>query len=254
VICTPHLGAATDEAQTNVAIAIAEQMVAYFTRGEIQNAVNFPSVSAEVLGIIQPYLILAEKLGKFQTQLVKGAIQEISIEYSGEILKYNLAPITLSVLKGILDPILREGVNYISAPFIAKERGIRVVESRSSEVKDYTSLIKLCVKTQQEQSCTAGTIYGRQEPRIVRINEFILDVIPEGHMLVLYNVDKPGVLGNIGTTLGASGVNIARLHLSRDKVDGKAMVAISTDSVVSGDVLKKLRALPNMISVTDLEM
>ena len=254
VICTPHLGAATDEAQTNVAIAIAEQMVAYFTRGEIQNAVNFPSVSAEVLGIIQPYLILAEKLGKFQTQLVKGAIQEISIEYSGEILKYNLAPITLSVLKGILDPILREGVNYISAPFIAKERGIRVVESRSSEVKDYTSLIKLCVKTPQEQSCTAGTIYGRQEPRIVRINEFILDVIPEGHMLVLYNVDKPGVLGNIGTTLGASGVNIARLHLSRDKVDGKAMVAISTDSVVSGDVLKKLRALPNMISVTDLEM
>jgi len=254
VICTPHLGAATDEAQVNVAIAIAEQMVAYFTRGEIQNAVNFPSVSAEVLGIIQPYLILAEKLGKFQTQLVKGAIQEISIEYSGEILKYNLAPITLSVLKGILDPILREGVNYISAPFIAKERGIRVVESRSSEVKDYTSLIKLCVKTPQEQSCTAGTIYGRQEPRIVRINEFILDVIPEGHMLVLYNVDKPGVLGNIGTTLGASGVNIARLHLSRDKVDGKAMVAISTDSVVSGDVLKKLRALPNMISVTDLEM
>ncbi|MCK9274715.1 MAG: phosphoglycerate dehydrogenase [Syntrophales bacterium] len=254
VICTPHLGASTDEAQRNVAIAIAEQIVEYLTSGEIKNAVNFPSVTAKTLKLIQPYLILSEKLGKFQSQILSGGIEEVIIEFSGEILNYNVAPLTISFLKGILTPILKENINYINAPLIAKDRGIRVIESKSTEVKDYTSMITATVKTAKETSVAAGAIFGRQDPRIVRINKFILDVIPEGHMILLYNHDKPGVIGNMGVILGDSGVNIARLHLSRELVDGKALVVLSTDTLVSEEVLKKLKELPNVISIARIEM
>ena len=254
VICTPHLGASTDEAQINVAIAIAEQIVNFLTKGEIKNAVNFPSISAELLTVIQPYLDLAEKLGKFEAQLVKGGIKEVTVEYSGDILNYNVAPITLSLLKGLLTPILNENINYINAPVVARDRGIKVVESKSSEAKDYTSMISLTLKTSEEVSYAAGTIFGRQDLRIVRVNKFTVEVIPEGHMLVITNNDKPGVIGNIGTTLGNNSVNIARLHLSREQVDQKALVVLSTDTMVSEDVLSKLRSLPNIISVTQLEM
>ncbi|MBM4270967.1 MAG: phosphoglycerate dehydrogenase [Deltaproteobacteria bacterium] len=254
VICTPHLGASTDEAQINVAIAIAEQIANFLTKGEIKNAVNFPSISAELLSVIQPYLDLGEKLGKFEAQLVKGGIKEVTVEYSGEILNYNVAPITISLLKGLLTPILNENINYINAPVVARDRGIRVVESKSSEPKDYTSMITLTVKTSEEVGYAAGTIFGRMDPRIVRVNQFTVEVIPEGHMLVVSNYDKPGVIGNIGTTLGNNNVNIARLHLSREQVDQKALVVLTTDTMVTEDVLSKMRNLPNIISVTQLEM
>ncbi len=257
VICTPHLGASTDEAQINVAIAVAEQVADYLTKGEIRNAVNFPSVSGELLNIIQPYLELAEKLGQFQAQLVSGGIKEVLVEYSGEILNYNVAPLINSLMKGLLTPILKENVNYINAPVVAKERGIKVVESRSSETQAYTSMISVTVKTQNETSYTAGALFGRQDPRIVRINKFAMDAIPEGHMLVVYNNDRPGVIGNIGTTMGKNNVNIARLHLSlnREQAEtGQALVVLTTDTMVTPDILKKLRELPHVISVTQVEM
>ncbi|MGZ6225924.1 MAG: ACT domain-containing protein, partial [Syntrophales bacterium] len=166
----------------------------------------------------------------------------------------NVAPITISLIKGLLTPILNENVNYINAPVVAKERGIRVVESKSSEAKDYTSMISLTIKTSEETSYAAGTIFGRQDPRIVRVNKFTVEVIPEGHMLVISNYDKPGVIGNLGTTLGNNNVNIARLHLSREQIDGKALVVLMTDTMVHEDVLDKLRKLPNIISVIQLEM
>jgi len=254
VICTPHLGASTDEAQTNVAIAVAHQIVDYLNTGEIKNAVNFPSISAEMAALLNPYLTLAEKLGQFQAQIVSGGIEEVSIDYAGKILEYNLAPVTISLLKGLLTPILGENVNYINAPVIAKERGIKVVESKHSEISDYKSMISLTVKTSKEEQYASGTLFGQRDPRIVRINKFVLDVIPEGNMLVLYNSDKPGVIGNIGTALGNSDINIARLHLSRELVDGKALVVLSTDSVLTKDVLQKLKDLPHVISVTPVEM
>ncbi len=254
VICTPHLGASTDEAQVNVAISIAEQISAYLTTGEINGAVNFPAVSAEILSVIQPYLTLAEKLGKFQAQIVPGAIEAVEIEFSGEILNYNVAPITISLLKGLLTPILNESVNYINAPLIAKERGIRVAEVKSTEVKDYTSMISVTVKTAKEEAFVAGAIFGRHEPRIVRINRFTVEVIPTGRLFVVYNNDKPGVIGNIGVTLAESGVNISHLNLSREQIDGRAMVILGTDSVVFPDVIDKLRSLPNILSVNELEM
>ena len=254
VICTPHLGASTDEAQTNVAIAVAEQIVAYLMTGEIKNAINFPSISGEMMHVMQPYLTLAEKLGMFKSQLVSGAIQEVTVEYSGEILNYNVAPVTISLLKGLLTPILNETVNYINAPVVAKERGIKVVESRSSEIGDFTNLINLTVKTSQGVTSAAASLFGRKDYRIVRINKFTMEVIPEGHMLVLYNSDKPGVIGNIGTTLGNNNVNIARLHLGREQVDQHALVVLSTDSAVPEDVLQKLRNLPHVIAVKSLKM
>jgi D-3-phosphoglycerate dehydrogenase len=152
VICTPHLGASTDEAQRNVAIAIAEQIVDFLTKGEIRNAVNFPSVSAEVLVSIQPYLTLAEKLGRFEAQIVKGGIEEVDVEFCGEILNYNVAPITIAFLKGLLTPILNANINFINAPVIAKERKIKVVESKSSEMKDYSSMISVTIKTTEESA------------------------------------------------------------------------------------------------------
>ncbi len=139
-----------------MAIAIAEQICAYLTTGEIKGAVNFPSVSAELLAVIRPYLNLAEKLGKFEAQLVSGAIKEVVIEYSGEILNYNVAPITISLLKGLLTPILNESVNYINAPLIAKERGINVIEAKSSEMKDYTSMISVTIKTAKDETYCRG--------------------------------------------------------------------------------------------------
>jgi D-3-phosphoglycerate dehydrogenase len=237
-----------------VAIAIAEQIVNFLTKGEIKNAVNFPSVSAELLAVIQPYITLAEKMGTFEAQLVKGGVNEVTVEYSGDVLNYNIAPITISLLKGLLTPILNENVNYINAPLIAKERGIRVVESKSSASKDYTSMIALTVKTAREAAYAAGTIFGRQDLRIVRVNKFTVEVIPEGHMLVVSNYDKPGVIGNLGTTLGKNNVNIARLHLSREQIDGEALVVLTTDTMVHEEALDKLRNLPNIISVTQLEM
>jgi len=254
VICTPHLGAATDEAQRNVAIAIAEQIADFLTKGEIRNAINFPSVSAELLTHIQPYLTLAEKLGTFEAQIVKGGIEEVAVEYAGDIVNYNVAPLTIALLKGLLTPILNANINFINAPFIAKERNIKVVESKSSEVKDFTSMISVTIRTTEEKSFAAGAIFGKQDPRIVRIEKFSMEVIPEGHMIVLYNNDKPGVIGNIGTTLGNNGINIARFQLSREHVDGKALVVLSTDTVVPPDILKKLRELPNVLSLTQLEM
>jgi D-3-phosphoglycerate dehydrogenase len=254
VVCTPHLGASTDEAQKNVAIAVANQIVDYLNRGEIRHAVNFPSISAEMAALLHPYLNLAEKLGQFQAQIVSGGITEATIEYGGEILDYNLAPLTISFLKGLLTPMLKENVNYINASLLAKERGIKVVESRRSEISDYQNMISVTVKTTKEERYAAGTIFGRRDPRIVRIDKFVLDVIPGGNMLVLYNYDKPGVIGNIGLTLGNIGINIARLHLSREIGDGTALVVLSTDNLVSKEVLKELKELQHVISVTLVEM
>lgn len=254
VVCTPHLGASTDEAQINVAIAVAEQIVAYFLTNEIKNAVNFPSINKEFLNIIQPYISLAEKLGGFHSQIAKGAIEEVTVEYSGEIINYDVAPLTVALLKGLLSPILNEAVNYINAPVIAKERGIKFSEVKSTHIGDYTSMIAITTKGTQGKHYTAATLFGKQAARIVRLDKFTLDVIPEGHMLCIYNNDMPGVIGNIGELLGSNGINIARLHLSRDEEKKEALLVLSTDTPVGGKVLEKLCSLPHVLSVTTLEM
>ena len=254
VILTPHLGASTEEAQESVALLIAEQMAEYLLQGTIRNAVNVPSVSAEVLATIKPYLDLAERLGSFQAQFEPSGIQEVAVEYSGQVAEFNVAPITVALIKGLLESLVEEGVNYVNAPVIARERGIRIIEYKTSTAEDFTSLIRLKVKTPKGEGLVAGTIFGKKDPRIVRVNQFPIEAIPEGHMLLLNTNDQPGVIGNIGVNLGQNGVNIGRMQFGRELKEGRSLVLLNTDSKVDIGVIEKLKALPNIISVTQLEI
>ncbi len=254
VILTPHLGASTEEAQESVALLIAEQMVDYLLLGTIRSAVNVPSVSSEVLMIINPYLDLSERMGKFLGYLEPSGIEEVTIEYSGQIADLNVAPISIALLKGLLTPYVEEGVNYVNAPLLAKDRGIRVVENKASIAEDFTSLIRVKAKTAKGESLIAGTIFGKKNPRIVRVNQFAIEAIPEGHLLMLFTDDQPGVIGNIGMNLGQKGINIGRMQFGRELKEGRSLVILNTDSKVGAEGIKELKALPNIISVSQLEI
>ena len=248
VILTPHLGASTAEAQENVAIAIAEQIVEYLVKGTIRNAVNVPSVPAELLASLSPYITLAEKLGSFQGQILKGGIEEVTVEYSGDVVSYDVTAVTVAAIKGLLDQVMDQQVNFVNAPFVAKERGIKVIEIKSSRAIDFASSITIKVKTKETESLVEGALFGKKEPRIVRIDKFFLDAVPEGYLLVLYNYDKPGVIGNIGALLGSGNINIARLHLGRQAVGGEAVSVWNMDTPLQAELLSKLIKLPHIIS------
>jgi D-3-phosphoglycerate dehydrogenase len=253
IVLTPHLGASTAEAQTKVGLAIAEQIVDFLVNGVVNNAVNMPSVSLEALSVMKPYINLAEKLGVLQGQLCKGGVKEVHIEYDGEVAELDTPPITVSALKGFLTPMMDVVVSHVNAPVIAKERGIKVVESKSSEAKDYTSSITMTVKTEDGVSQVSGTIFGREEPRIVNVNGVTIDIVPEGHMLVSENKDKPGFIGSMCSILGDNGVNIGRLHLGREAIGGRAIVFTSVDSPVPPDVIDQIANLSDIISVAQVK-
>ena len=248
VITTPHLGASTDEAQLNVAIAVAEQMVDFLARGIIRYAVNVPSVSPELLKALRPYLTLGEKLGSLQVQMLATLPQEVHVEYGGEVTQYDVAPLTLAVLKGILTPMMESSVNYVNAPVIARERGIKVVESKSSRASDFASSITVKVKTEQKELEVEGAIFGNNNPRIVRINSFYLEAVPEGYILILNNRDVPGVIGAVGTLLGQKGINIASMELGREKAGGMAISFFHVDDAVPKETLEALRNLPSIVT------
>ena len=248
-ICTPHLGASTEEAQLNVARAVAEQLVDYLVKGVARNAVNVPFVPADILPKVQPYLGLAEKMGSFLAQIYEGALVSVTIEYCGEVADLDPAPITTAVLKGLLNPILEEAVNYVNAPFIAKDRGIEVKEVKSSDNKDYPSLIKVTASSGKKSFSVSGALYFKKDPRIVAVDNFRVEVVPEGDMLVTSNDDRPGVIGNLGTALGKNGINIARMQFGRDEKGGKAISVISIDAAPSKEVIAELNKLPNVLSV-----
>ncbi len=253
-ICTPHLGASTEDAQENVAIAVSHQIVDYLLYGTIRNAVNFPSVSSDVLPIMQPYINLAESMGGFLSQVFEGGIESITIEYRGEVTGLSLEPITVAALKGILTPILEETVNYINAPLIAKERGIEVKEMTTGDAGDYHSMMIIRIKSGSKESAVAGVLYGKKYPRIISINSFPVEVIPEGEMLILSNNDKPGVIGGIGTILSRHKINIARMQFGREKKGGKAISVVSVDAPVSKDIVSEIKKLPNVLSVKQIHL
>ncbi len=254
IVCTPHLGASTEEAQENVAIAIAQQVVDYLINGEIRNAVNLPAVSPDLLLFLRPYLRLGEKLGSFLGQISNYAIEEVMIEYLGEIGSYGTKPITVSILKGLLTPFVGETVNFVNAPVMAKERGIRVTESVSESAEDYASLISLTVRSKMEQNYIAGTLFGRKELRIVKLNDFFIEAIPEGTILLINNYDRPGVIGNIGMALGSRGINIATMQFGRDRMGGMAISLLHLDSPLPPGMLGEILRLPNIISVRQIEL
>jgi len=253
-ICTPHLGAATKEAQENVALAVAEQMVDFLVKDVVRFAVNLPSVSPELLPKLQPYITLAERIGSFLGQTVEGGLEEITLTYSGEAAELDTAPISLSALKGLLSPILEEPVNAVNAPEIAKERGIVVNEAKRSDAGNFSSLLSIKVKTAVETRCITGAIFNKTEPRFVEIDGMSLEVLPKGTMLYLFNEDQPGFIGSLGDLLAKNKINISRMQLGRESAGGKAISVVGIDSDASSALLEAIKALPHVISVKQVKI
>lgn len=252
VILTPHLGASTGEAQEKVAEMIARQMADYLVKGVITNAVNFPSISPEVMAQIRPYLDLGERMGAMMGQLIRH-LHDVTITYSGDVANYDTRPLTHAVLKGLLGSYTDQPVNYVNAPSMAKDKGIKVQETISRETHDYTTLIKVRLEGHEEKlNDIWGTIFGKKNPRIVRLGRIYMDGIPEGSILVIQNHDKPGVIGNIGHTLARHEINIGRFQLGRR--DGQALCMVNIDSPVEERVIEEIRALPNIISVRQISL
>jgi D-3-phosphoglycerate dehydrogenase len=254
VIATPHLGASTDEAQENVAVAVTNQIVDYLQSGTIRNAVNVPAVEAEVLVRLRPYLTLAEKLGSFLSQITKGGVLEVAVDYIGELTNYDTVPLTVSLTKGMLTPIVGDEVNFVNAPLLAKERDIKISESRRSEAEDFTSLINIRMRTTEHENMVSGTTFGKQDPRIVRINDFRMEAPLEGHLLLIYNIDTPGTIGAIGTCLGHHRINIATMDVGQVLERGQNIILLRTDTPVPLEVYQELLGLKNVTFVQRLEL
>jgi D-3-phosphoglycerate dehydrogenase len=248
VVVTPHLGASTEEAQSQVAIAIAQQVADLLLRGVVRHAVNAPSVDPDLLRELAPYLGLAVKLGSFLGQLAEGRMAEVRLTYAGEIGSHAVEPLTVTFLRGLLGVILEENVTDVNAPYLARQRGLRVVEAKTPVSEDYASLVTAEVLTDRGQWQVAGALFHRREPRIVQVDGFDLEAHAAGWMVVLTNDDVPGVIGRIGTLFGAHGINIAGMQLGRQRPGGRAVSILSLDTTVPDTVLAELRALPSIRS------
>ena len=246
VVATPHLGASTSEAQEKVAEQVAEQIADYLLTGAVVNALNMPSVTAEEASRLKPYLTLAGQLGSFAGQVTETGIKAVTIEYDGHVAALNTRALTGVVLQGLLAPLL-ENVNIINAPLIAKERNIAISEVTHDRAGDYQTLIRLTVTTEARSRTVAGTLFAGNRPRIVEIRGISMDAELGPHMLIVTNRDRPGLIGIIGQTLGESGVNIATYNLGRTESGGEAISLIGVDDAVGEDVVKKVRALPDVL-------
>jgi D-3-phosphoglycerate dehydrogenase / 2-oxoglutarate reductase len=242
VICTPHLGASTIEAQENVAIQIAEQMSDYLLTGAITNAINFPSVTAEEAPILKPYLSLAQNLGLFSGQITETAILSIKIEYVGDISNMNTKALTASAVTGVLKPLL-EDINMVNSVSIAKLRGI---------ASAYASYISLTIKTERQERSISGTVFSDKTPRIIQINGIDMEAKFAKNMIYITNQDKPGFIGLLGTSLGLAEINIANFQLGRDVIGGDAIALIEIDESLSDEMLKNISSLKNVIQVKPL--
>ena len=249
VICTPHLGAATQEAQENVAIDVVRQVVDALHERAIRNAVNLPNLDPETYKALRPWITLAEKIGMLHGQLFSGSMRCVTIRYGGEVTRYSVNALTIAVLKGLLTPICGETVNFVNAPALAKERGIVVNESRSTQTEDFSNYIEVEVDGGGKNSIL-GTLFGNKLPRIVNINEFWgLDIDPHGNVLVVKNEDQPGVVGALGNILGKNKINIAEMSLARVTKGKKtiALTTINTDNEISEKVLSEIRKFPPIL-------
>jgi D-3-phosphoglycerate dehydrogenase len=251
VICTPHLGAATTEAQENVALQIAEQMADYLLQGAISNAVNFPSITAEEAPKLKPFIELAEKLGSFAGQLTETGITKVQITYEGAVAHMKTRALTSAALTGLLRPMLGD-VNVVSAPVIAKERGMVVEETTREAVGDYDSLVTITVVTETQTRSVSGTVFADGRPRIVNIKGIRMDAGFGPSMIYITNLDKPGFIGKFSSTLGDAGINIATFHVGRDAPGGNAIALIEIDGDLPDDVLEKVRKLPQVQSARTL--
>jgi len=247
VIMTPHLGASTAEAQESVGIEIAEAIRNFLGKGEIQNAVNVPNVDTKTLGVLRPYLLLGEKLGRAISQIAPNRVDQLIISYSGPVSEVNTQPVTRLVLKGFLERISGREVNQVNCMNIAANLGLRVEENRTASLSDYTELIEVTVRSPTEEFSIAGTFFGSaNNPKIVRINENSVEASPHGVLFLMANKDRPGIVGWIGTILGKHKVNIANMSLSREQQGGKALTVLNLDSAPNEVVLKEITSDPDI--------
>ena len=251
VVCTPHLGAATTEAQENVALQVAEQMSDYLLSGAISNAVNFPSITAEEAPKLKPFITLAEKLGSFAGQLTETGITKVQIAYEGTVAGMNTKALTSAALAGLLRPMLQD-VNVVSAPIVAKERGVVVEEMTREGDCDYEALITVTVTTERQSRHVSGTVFADGRPRIVNIKGIRMDAEFGPSMIYITNLDKPGFIGKFSSTMGDAGINIATFHVGREAPGGNAVALIEIDGELPADVLAKVRALPQVQSARPL--
>jgi D-3-phosphoglycerate dehydrogenase len=245
VVCTPHLGAATTEAQENVALQVAEQMADYLLRGAISNAVNFPSITAEEAPRLKPFIALAERLGSFAGQLTETGLKKVQLSYEGAVAQMNTKALTSAAIAGLLRPMLQD-VNVVSAPIVAKERGIVVEEITREAAGDYDSLISVTVVTEKQTRGVSGTVFADGRPRIVNIKGIRMDAEFAPSMIYITNLDKPGFIGRFSSTLGEAGINIATFHVGREAPGGNAVALIEIDGELPPEVLAKVRALPQV--------
>lgn len=254
VVTTPHLGASTEEAQTNVAIDVAEQIVDVFEGRSARSAVNMPALAPEVLAAVQPYLPLAERMASFATQTTEGRPCQVEIRYIGELASVDSGAITRAVLVGLLKPALGESVNPVNAPLIAKSRGIEVVESKTPDAEDYASVLSLAVHTDRGANEISGTLFGAKDLRIVRMGGFPMDLVPEGVVLVAPHTDKPGIIGQVGTLLGNEGINIASMYVGRKTPGEGAIMVLNVDSEIPEAVIGGISRIPGIDSVKQVRL
>jgi D-3-phosphoglycerate dehydrogenase / 2-oxoglutarate reductase len=253
VIITPHLGASTEEANYNVGTAIT-QLVSDALKGEMVAAVNMPPLKPGDLAELKPYIDLAEMLGKTYYQTEKETVQKLEILYSGDLADKETKVMSLSVLKGLLSPIVQEKVNYVNAELIAENMGIELIESKSSHLDKYTNLITVKFITKTKEMSISGTVFAKEELRIVDFFGYKLDFEPAPYVIATQNMDKPGIIGRIGTLLGANGINIAAMQWSRNKKGEKAVAFVSVDGEVSDAILHQLRQLEGVLKATMLRL
>jgi D-3-phosphoglycerate dehydrogenase len=252
IIATPHLGAATSEAQENVALQVAEQMSDFLLTGAVSNAINMPSVTAEEAPHLKPYMSLAEKLGSFAGQLTESGLRSITIEFQGHVATLNTRPLIASAIAGLLRPQL-DNINMVNAVSVARDRGIEITETKQEQPGDYEALIRLSVKTERRVRNLTGTIFGGNRERIVEIKGIPIEAEWGAHMLYITNKDRPGVIGDLGKALGDGGVNIATFHLGRSAPGDDAIALLQIDQAISDDLLETLKGLPNIVQVKALE-
>lgn len=248
-ILTPHLGASTVEAQINVAVAIAEQTLSALKGEPVRNAVNVP-IRPETFGAIKSYMPLSEQLGKFCIQLVEGQIKGIEVTYAGEVGQCDVHPLTIAVLKGVLDHVLESPVNFVNAQMFAKKRGIRITETKTERLEDFQSLITVRIDSDKGDWSVSGTLFMGDLSRIVKIGNYYVDAETKGCMLITSHIDKPGVIGKVGTLLGNNNINVAGMNVGRDNVRGRAVMVLALDDPISDEVLAQIRGIDGISVAT----
>ena len=252
LVATPHLGAATSEAQENVALQIAEQMADFLLTGAVSHAVNMPSLSAEDAARLKPYMALAAQLGSFAGQLTESGIRAVAIEYEGAVAELNIKPLTATALTGLLAPQLA-AVNMVNAPVICRQRDIRVGETRRADAGDYQNLMRVTVTTERRQRTVAGTVFVGNKPRLVDIEGIPLEAELGHHVLFVRNQDKPGFIGALGQALAAAAVNIATFHLGRTAPGEDAIALVEVDQKLTPELIETVRRLPNVLQAKAMQ-